>query len=543
MLKEPQLNEPYSITQKELDLIANAGKKNFYFFCHDILGKGQGFEDIQEVPHREICNHAQTWNKDKKLTLTPRDSFKTTVLVVAYAIWEIIRNKNISILLTSDTMKNSIKSLATIKQVLEKHEFFRACYGDLVGEVPWSDTQICVKGRTISSRAYTIEASGADASLVGSHYNLILFDDPHNQKNINTPEQILKIIEYYKGLNPLLDSKNGRMSITATRWHHMDLENHILVEEKENFDIYIRAAYWEENGKIVYFFPNRLTPEFLEKRKKALGTFFFSCQYMNDPMDDESSTFKHSYFKSFIINGGNIIYKINEEDKEYVSVSRETLRFFVSIDPAGRGNLTEQRRLDYTGWVVVGVSHDNKWFIFEANRKKGLKPSNIIDIIFDLHVRYSPEVIGVEDVTWQGQLKEGTIRASAESGVWPRIRELQHNNRNKGQRIMGLQPIYESGFVYHVKGLYDLENELLKWSVNSTIHDDVIDSLAYIRDIAFKPDKTEVAKLGEFDPSKSPGFMIEAYEAWGKGSQTNSFRRFLEEYEPEDVEYEKVSIG
>ncbi len=537
------MSESYSLTKQDIELIAEAGRKNFYFFCHDILGKSQGFEDIQEVPHRELCNHAQTWNKSKKLTLTPRDTFKTTVLVVAYALWEIIRNKNITILLTSDTMKNSIKSLSTIKQVIEKHEFFRICYGDLVGEAPWSDTQICVKGRTISSRAYTIEASGADASLVGSHYKLILFDDPHNQKNINTPEQILKIIEYYKGLMPLLDSKDGRLAITATRWHHMDIENHIIVEEKDNFDILIRAAYWEENGETKYFFPNRLTKEFLDKRKIEIGSFFFSAQYLNDPCDDETAVFKHSYFKNFSVNQDKILYKPDPTDKDYKSVIITNLRFFASIDPAGRGNLTEQRRLDYTGWVVVGVSPDNEWFIFEAGRKKGLKPSDIIELIFRLHYNYENVIIGVEDVTWQGQLKEGAIRASAERGIWPSVRELQHNNRNKGQRIKGLQPIYESGYVYHIKGLYDLENELLKWSPNSTIHDDVIDALAYVCDIAFKPRKEDSPRKFSFEPTKSPGFMIEAQEAWEKGPQTNCFQRFLEEYEPEDAEYERSSIG
>jgi predicted phage terminase large subunit-like protein len=524
------------LTKEEIKFIAETGKKSFYFFCHDILGKMPGFEDIQEVPHRWMCNIAQKWNKRKKLILTPRDTYKTTILVVAYSLWRIVNNPHISILLTSDSMKNSIKSLSVIKTVIEQGEFFRACYGDLVGDTPWSDTQIKIKTEVArASRTPTVEASGADSSMVGSHYDLIIFDDPHNLKNISTPEQIKKVLEYYRGLMPLMDTKRGQLMIVATRWHFQDLENHILLEEPENFDVYIKAAYWEEGGKTVFFFPNRLTPEFLEARKKEIGTYFFSTQYMNNPMDDDSAIFKTTYFKNFVVNNGVVVYKENEGDFDSKKYTKEEMKFFILIDPAGRGTVTQQRRLDYTGVVVLGVSPENEWFVYEAFRKKGLKPSEIIEMVFCLHNRYLPVTIGIESTTWQGELKEGVIRESQKRGIWPPVKDLTHDNRSKPTRIMGLQPLYEAGIVYHVRGLYDLEDELLRWSINSTIHDDIIDALAYAKDIAYCDSRSDyVRKVVVKAPTKSPGFMIEAYENWQKGGERQLFRRFLEEYEPDE---------
>jgi hypothetical protein len=535
-----------NLSPQQIEKIAEAGRRSFFFFCTRILGQAHGFEDIQEVPHRWMCDVAQKWNKSKKILLTPRDTFKTTVLVVAYALWRIINDYQITILLTSDTENNSRKSLSAIKSVMENHEFFRICYGDLVSKSPWSNKEIAVNKNTRHDRAPTITISGADSSAVGSHYKLILFDDPHNQNNIRTPELIQKVIDYYRGLMPLMDSKEGQLCITATRWAHHDIHDHIMTTEPELFDIYIKAAYEEIDGKIVYFFPNRVNDELLTQRKIELGSYFFNCQYMNDITDEENALFKTAYFKNCEIkydkeNGDELYYKENNSDKEYSVVKLNALKFFVSVDPAGRGNLTDQRRLDYSGFVVVGVDEAKRWFIVEAFRQRGLTPADIIDILIEKQVTYTPETIGIETATWQGQIEEGLMRKCKERNIWPNITELHTHNRDKANRIKGLQPIYKAGDVYHNKGLYDLEVELLKYSpkMASSIHDDIIDALAYVKDIAFAPEKTETVKRQMPELHTSPGLMIAATEAFRKGGGRSEFGEFYEDWDPDEEKEEE----
>lgn len=524
---------------QKIKLLAERGKKDFYFFMKYILGTMPGFDLITDEPHKWMCDICQHWKKNKKMILLPRDTFKTTVMVVGYCVWRILNDPEIAILLTSDKQTNSVQSLSSIKDVFERHELFRLCYGNFVGERNWTERQIMVATRKGNKRAPTIMTSGADSEKVGLHFDLILFDDPHNRKNISTPEQIAKIIQYYRGLLPILDSLTGQIQITATRWHHQDLENHILTEEDGEWDIYIKPAFWDgglNDPQTKFFYPGRLTPEFLQRRLKELGSYFFACQYLNSVVDDENATFKSSHFKHFT-DKDDYIYIIR--DDKQVRFKKDELNFFILCDPSGRGTLTEQRRLDYTGMIVLGVDRRDNWYIFEAEREKGLQPSDIIEMLVGKQMQYNPEVIGIEAITYQGQLKIGLDRAFEEHGIRQKVVDLHHHNRDKASRIKGLQPLYEDGTIFHVKGLFDLELELLNWSPNSTIHDDLMDPLAYAQDIAYSPDHEEVELVDIIDPWKSPAYMIDADMAWTKSGKRESFYEFLETFNPKDYKEEK----
>lgn len=517
---------------EKIELLTKRGKENFYFFCRYILGTMEGFDLIEEVPHHWMCDCAQNWVKQKKLILLPRDTFKTTVFVVAYAIWRMINNPEISILLSSDKALNSEQSLSAIKDVLERHKLFRACYGNLVGDRSWSERQIIISTRTGSKRSPTVMVTGADSEKVGMHFDLIMFDDPHNRKNISTPEQILKIINYYQTLYPCLDSLTGQMQITATRWHHQDVHNHILTHEAGDWDVYIKAAEWvdEVTGEEHNFYPNRLTKDFLNKRKKELTSYFYSCQYLNSPTDDENSTFKKEYFHAFTFDR-DFIYVPQKDKLNDLKIPRSSLTFFTLCDPAGRGSLTEQRRLDYTGQIVFGVDARLNWYIFEAYRKRGLQPSDIIADHIRLQNIYNPEVMGIESITYQGQIKAGLELEFNKHAIYQPIRDLEHNGRAKFNRIKGLQPMYKAGKIYHAPGLFDLEMELLTWSPNSTIHDDLIDPLAYGRDIVFAPDAEEAELVSKIGTPHETTFLMDADSAWRREGRRGSFKDFLEDFD------------
>ncbi len=774
---------------EKLKAMAERGKADFYFFCKYILGTMPGFELIDEVPHKEMCTMAQCWDKNKKLILTPRDTFKTTIFVVAYSLWLIINNPEVAILLTSDKQNNSYRSLAAIKDVIERHAIFRACYGNLQSELSWTEKHITVSTRKGNKRAPTIMTAGADSPRVGMHFDYILFDDPHNEKNISTPEQIIKIINYYKGLHPLLDTISGRLQITATRWHHQDIHNYILTEEKDGWDVFIRAAEWEEDGVKKYFYPSRLTPEFLEKRKKEMSSYFYTCtpketpilmsdfttkpiseivpgdcvigyelgdartkrklvktkvleinsrtamvcnykmksgrkirctrdhnwftgrtgileksrrvlrnhksyspakigskipfvylpdvdskdkniyewgylagildgegackygsitihqsleknkevcekiketlgilnlkyheyikgregkgsigtwvlsggidskirllefcnlakkdqilrniwknpgsfvkefdevldisdegyervyalttetgnyiawgyaskncQYQNSPTDDENAVFHKDYIRHFSFVD-DCVY-IMGENLEQQKLKKEDLTFFLSVDPAGRGSLTEQRRLDYSGFIVVGLDYKKRWFIFEAMRKKNMQPSDIVDQIIEYYFKYKPEVIGIEAITYQGQIKKALEAEFSRRNIFQSVRDLHHHNRDKGQRIRGLQPFYKDGKIYHAKGLYDLEMELLTWSPSSTLHDDLIDPLAYVKDIAYAPDESEVESVEKINIMNQPNYHILADMAWTRAGCRGTFADFLGSFKISDA--------
>lgn len=535
--------------QKYIQVIAETGKRDFYYFCKEIVG----LELIKEIPHKKMCDDAMTWGKNMRDWLYPRDTFKTTILVVCYALWIIVKDPNITILLTSNTLSNSMKSLRAIKNVIESNKMFIDCYGDLKKEPGWTDNEITVSTRTHGYREPTIMTGGVDSSKTGFHYRLILFDDPHDEKNTGTPDALRKVISYYQNMMPQLDSVHGQMQITATRWHHLDIHNHIFTYEKESFDIYISPALWQDKeGNTVYFFPDRLNPEFLAKRKLGMGSYKFSLQYLNNPLDDENAPFKQSQFRHFNVIGtddGGKAIKVGLEEGGHKVIDFDELHFFVSVDPAGRGTISEVRLLDYSAFVVVAVDNEGYWYVMEAIRKKGLQPSQMIEKIINLMLEYRPEMVGIESVTYQGQIKYGLDKKleKMKLDTHTHVCELKHGNRIKANRILGLQPLYESGRIHHRQNLLDLEDELIHWSLKASKHDDVIDALAYVRDMVYEPElgytRKPPAPKERVELHESPGLMIVASEAFQRSGQSNTFQEFLEDWDPYEDDYGDDTVG
>lgn len=73
-----------------------------------------------------------------------------------------------------------------------------------------------------------------------------------------------------------------------------DLYQYIIDERSDSFNFITRAAK-ATDGELLY--PSRLTIGFLEKQRKGQGSYIFSCQYMNNPVDEETAKFKREWFK------------------------------------------------------------------------------------------------------------------------------------------------------------------------------------------------------------------------------------------------------
>jgi phage terminase large subunit-like protein len=74
-------------------------------------------------------------------------------------------------------------------------------------------------------------------------------------------------------------------------------------------------------------------------------------------------------------------------------------------------------------------------------------------------------------------------------GVYPRIEELTHGNKKKSDRIVwSLQGRFERGRIVLKEGdwVREFKDQLLNFPTNG-VHDDMIDSLSYIDQLAITP--------------------------------------------------------
>ncbi len=357
--------------------------------------------------------------------------------------------------------------LAEIKGHLEGNEQFREIYHTLYASYPddlkrdniWTDSSINISARKRARKEPTVMTSGVDKSINGMHFDLIIMDDLMSEQNITTKEQIDKVINHYKLSFSLLDP-GCPLIVIGTRWDYNDVYQYILDNESKNFNILVRKAY-NPDGSL--FFPERLTEEFLQKTKETQGSYLFSCQYLNEPVDDATATFKRSS-----------IVRVDPE-----LVRGMPMNWYLSVDPSYEGPYS-----DYAAFVIAGMNHQRDIYVKHVFRKK-LTYSGIIEVIFDLFNRHEIRQIIIETVATQKSIGYELSNEQRRRNTWLPITEVKSRTKSKEERIRALAPFYEFGHIFHLQDcpqLDDLEYELIHFPKGT--HDDIIDALATILEVA-----------------------------------------------------------
>lgn len=210
------------------------------------------------------------------------------------------------------------------------------------------------------------------------------------------------------------------------------------------------------------YFPERLNKEFLEQVRRTMGSYIFANQYLNEVIPEDDKRFRKEWLR-------------------YYRELPERVHRFCFVDPA----ISTTAGSDFTALVAISVDVDGKWFVEVANRYKKT-PTEIINLIFDAHAQFKFDAIGVEDVAYQKALLYMLHEESMRRGVTLPVTGIKPDTqKSKNTRILGLVPRFEWGMVYLKPGLHDLEGELMQFP--RAAHDDLVDALAYMDQLAFKP--------------------------------------------------------
>jgi len=200
---------------------------DFFVFAKHILG----YKDLEWAVHGE-CITALESDAKRKLVVLPRGSFKSSLGSVAYPIWRLLRDPNLTILLDSELYTNSKNLLREIKGHLASSSFIRI-FGDLTG-TKWDEGEIILANRTRNRKEASITVGGIETTKVGQHYDLIIGDDYNSAQNSDTPEKCQKVIDHFKyNLNIL--NPGGEYLVIGTRYAELDVIGFLLstvLEEK-----------------------------------------------------------------------------------------------------------------------------------------------------------------------------------------------------------------------------------------------------------------------------------------------------------------------
>lgn len=405
------------------------------------------------------------------LLLLPRGTFKTSVVTISFTLQNFLHDPNIRILLDSETYSKSKAFLAEIKGHLETNEEYREVFRTIHGIFPnegrkkellWTDSKINLACRNRPRKEPTLDCGGVDITKNSMHYDLIIADDLHSQTNVTNKEQIDNVKDHWRLSYSLLDPGKP-MIVIGTRWHFDDLYQLILDEHRDEFNILVRRAI-KDDGSL--FFPQVLTKKRLNSIKNKQGSAHFSKQYQNEPIDDETATFKHKDFRR----------------KKWEDIQDIPINWGIAIDPSEKGEYS-----DFAAFVVGGMDYQRNLYIRHITRAK-MTYSEIINETFKLYTLFLPKQIAIETVFQQKTIMHEMTNEQKRRGTWLPIQEIRKRDVSKEERIKALAPFYEYGHIFHISEcpqLDELEYELLKFPYGK--NDDVIDAAATLLEFLSPP--------------------------------------------------------
>src|SRR5215467_7470164 len=409
-------------------------KRSTYFFAKAILG----FADLTVNTHGPICRTLDSPSK-RKLIVMPRDHLKTSIATIADTIRRITVNPNIRILFGNETATNASHFLRRIASVFDRNARFRWLFPELIEDPTkrskWNENEILVP-RTEDHPESTVEAIGVGGAVVSRHFDLIKLDDLVGKEASESDEIMRKTLDWYDYCESLLNHPvESEIHVVGTRWTHADLIAKVLATESEYFDQVITSAILPDGTPL---WPERFTLEVLARIRAKIGTWKFSCQYLNSPHDPEATSFSSSWIKYYQIQGDSVI------GSDGATANIQQMRRYLTVDPA----ISDKDQACNSAFTVTAVDHINRKWLLEVTAKR-LQPMRLMDEIFRLQDKWDLEATGIEGVSFQKALKFWLAQEMERRGKFINITELKTDtHQRKGSRIRGLQPFFEGGEIY-----------------------------------------------------------------------------------------------
>lgn len=199
-------------------------KENLFDLCRNLLG----YPDVNWDTHTGIISALESETK-RKLVVLPRGSLKSSIGIVGYSIWSLIRNPNLRILIDSEVYTNSKNFLREISQHMQAPALTRL-FGEFKSASNWTEGEITIRQRTKNLKEASITCGGVGTVKVGQHYDLILCDDLNSTKNSINPDMCEKVRNHYR-MNISILEPEGTLVVIATRYSELDVVQMILDQE------------------------------------------------------------------------------------------------------------------------------------------------------------------------------------------------------------------------------------------------------------------------------------------------------------------------
>jgi len=230
----------------------------------------------------ELAPHQREWarmmmTQKQGCIVAPPESGKSR-LMRSFIEWNIGLNPDIAVLLIQNTARQANLQVAAIANVLTSQKY-KLVFPDIKSTDRWSGEKIFVVRDTMRPDA-TLAGYGIDGPYQGAHVDILVIDDPTDQKDVYSEVVMQSQKDLMKGV--LFDRlmENGQMWVIFTRWGDNDLMS--TVEEDLKIPIHTYPAFRDDPYPwgSQYLWEFQYSEERLREQERAKGPDLFKLTFL-----------------------------------------------------------------------------------------------------------------------------------------------------------------------------------------------------------------------------------------------------------------------
>ena len=446
----------------------------------------------------------------RRAVAAPRGHAKSTTLTFKGTMHAVLYGYKHYPIILSDSSDQAEGFLENIRVEFEENGLIREDFGDLQGKV-WRNNVI------LTASGIKVEAIGSGKKIRGrKHRNwrpdLLVLDDIENDENVRTPEQRLKLSNWFnKAVSKAGDDYTDIVYI-GTLLHYDSLLAHTLSNPgyksikykavlafsdaedlwKQWEDIYTDLSNdsHEEDARAFFevhreemlagtkvLWEEKLSYYDLMKMRVDEGEASFNSEEQNEPINPDDCLFQEEWLDYY--NEAEVDFK----DRNFI--------FFGFVDPS----LGKTKHSDFSAILTLAKHKATGYmYVYDADIERR-HPDRIIADILEKERRLRRDFgrgykkFGCETVQFQWFLKEELVKASAKAGLYLPVEEVPQT-ADKVLRTQTMQPDIKNKYIKFSRRHKRLLEQLLQFPMGA--HDDGPDALEGCRTLAKKVKKFRI---------------------------------------------------
>jgi len=378
----------------------------------------------------------------QNLVLSFRGCGKSTICTVIKAIHLHCKNRQLRILIVSESKATASDILRDIKGHYESNDRLAEVFGSFYDPKivsKWDVSAISIVGSRLTQKETSIMCAGPDTRITGKHFDVGLIDDLVTEDNSRTEHMRVRVKTwYYKTYRPLILppkeglEHRGEQHHNGTFYHWDDHYHHLEANELKGKVLKIPSLDENDNSP----WPEEYSTKFLLNQKDELGSIVFGSQYQMDTDAMKGEIFQY-----------DDCHQIDGADYPPISDMIITMGCDLSADEK------EQKQNAMFAIAVIGITgniaKDDIYIYLLDYYLQHLRPSKQPEKVIEYFDIWNPFRVGIETNQYQASLKEAVKLKR------PQMNVIKiHSKIDKITRAINDSRYFENGRAFFKKGVH-----------------------------------------------------------------------------------------